>query len=210
MPTRNIIKEYGEDQYYHVYNRGVAKTEIFLDDSDYVYMLSLFKKHLSGEGSIDRYGRPVADYSEELDLIAYCLMPNHYHMMVFLKDRDGLVHFMRSVMTAYSMYFNKKYKRVGALFQNHFLASRVTHDAYFWHISRYIHLNPMDIQQSYLTYPYSSVGYYVGHKRAKWLHPELILDETQQGGRYKQFLADYEAMHHSLANIKHELANKVE
>lgn len=210
MPTKNIVKEYGEGQYYHVYNRGVAKTEIFIEDADYIYMLSLFKKHLSGEESIDKFGRPAADYSKELDLIAYCLMPNHYHMMVFLKEKDGLVHFMRSVMTAYSMYFNKKYKRVGALFQNHFLASRITNEAYYWHISRYIHLNPMDTQMPYLEYPYSSVGYYLDNKHAKWLHPEHVLEEAGSGESYQRFLADYEDMHRDLAHIKHQLANKVE
>ena len=210
MPTRNIVKEYGEGQYYHVYNRGVAKASIFLEDNDYLYMLSLFKKYLGAEKRFDRFGRAIPCYAEEVDLIAYCLMPNHYHLMVYLKEKGGLVHLMRSVMTAYTMYFNKKYKRVGGLFQNHFLASRITDEAYFWHISRYIHLNPIDIGEDYKTYVYSSIGYFLGDKRAVWLHEEHIVKTTEERVRYSGFLKDYESVHNELDMVKHQLANSVE
>ena len=210
MPTRNIVKEYGEGQYYHVYNRGVAKADIFLDDDDYRYMLSLFKKYLSGKESLDNYGRAIPNYKNELDLVAYCLMPNHYHMLVYLKDKEGLMRFMKSVMTSYSMYFNKRHGRLGSLFQNHFLASRITDEAYFWHITRYIHLNPLDIGKDYKNYSYSSLGYFIGDKHADWLHETHIVETTKEREDYQNFLQDYQEVHDNLDNIKHQLANSTE
>ena len=210
MPTKNIVKEYGAGEYYHIYNRGVAKQDIFRESYDYEYMLWLFKKYLSGEKVLDKLDRQVPDYSGEVELVAYCLMPNHYHFLLYLKEQEGIVHLMRSVMTAYGMYFNKKYKRVGGLFQNHFLASRITSDAYYWHISRYIHLNPVDLKIDYLTYPYSSIGYYRGDRHARWLHEEHMVQTQEERRDYIDFVKSYEATHEELAVIKHLLANESE
>lgn len=208
MPSRNIIKEYGAGEYYHVYNRGVAKSNIFRNDEDYAYMLYLFQRHLSRKTSTDKIGRAIKNFSGEIDLIAFCLMPNHYHLMVYLKEEAGLEHLMRSVMTSYSMYFNKKYQRVGSLFQNHFLASRITRDDYFWHISRYIHLNPVEIMAGdYLAYPYSSMPYFIGSKTAEWVHPQTIVETEQERRQYVEFVSDYVDRRELLKHIKHELAH---
>src|SRR5450830_63642 len=125
MPTRNKVKQYGEDEYYHVYNRGVNKDLIFREDEDYWYFLRLFKRHLSPANDTDRYGRIVKKHHENIELVAFCLMPNHFHLLVYLKKSNGLVNLMRSIMTSYTMYFNKKYKRKGHLYQDVFLASRI-------------------------------------------------------------------------------------
>lgn len=208
MPIRNRVKVYGEDQYYHVYNRGVNKDPIFLDDSDYSYFLSLFKRYLSPEEASDNYRHLLKNYSHEIELIAYCLMPNHYHLLIYLKDTEGLVHLMRSIMTAYTMYFNKKYKRVGSLYQGIFLASRITSDEYLWHISRYIHLNPLDIGADYFSYSYSSLGYYGNRKHALWIHPERLIKSPNDRDKYMMFLSDYESIHDELNIIKHLLADQ--
>ena len=92
MPTKNRIKTYGAGEYYHVYNRGVAKQAIFKEETDYFYFLSLFKRHLQiDEESIDRYGRPIKNFSEEVELNAFCLMPNHFHLLFFLKEQTTLL-----------------------------------------------------------------------------------------------------------------------
>ena len=207
MPIKNVVKQYGAGEYYHVYNRGVAKMDIFREAADYAYMLHLFKRHLSDEQVYDRLDRKVPNYKDEIDLVAFCLMPNHYHLMVYLKDAQGLVHLMRSVMTAYSMYFNKKYKRVGGLFQSAFLASRVTTDAYYWHISSYIHLNPIDIGQDYRTYAYSSWPYFTGEKNAEWVHEEHIVMDSESRVGYCEFVAGYESRRKELNEIKYFLAH---
>lgn len=201
------MKEYGENEIYHVYNRGVDKMNIFREEADYTFFLHLLKRYLSPSQYADKLGRLAPNYADAVHLIAFCLMPNHFHLLVFLKEKEGLEHLMRSTMTAYSRYFNTKYERLGPLFQSRFLASRVSSDAYYWHISRYIHLNPMDIAEDWQDYEYSSIGYYLDAKQADWVHPEYIIGG--QGGiqGYRAFVSDYEAMHSELNVIKHELAN---
>lgn len=206
MPVRNSVKEYGSEQYYHVYNRGVNKQSIFLDELDYFYFLSLFKRHLNKEESLDKYGRAFTNYRDEVELVAYCLMPNHYHLLVYLKEPEGLVRLMRSVMVAYTMYFNKKYKRVGGLFQGVFLASRITTDFYLWHVSRYIHLNPIDLGEDFKTYTYSSIDYFLGNKHAEWLSSERLVETDIEHQKYAEFVSDYEEMHKDLKHLKKLLA----
>jgi REP element-mobilizing transposase RayT len=208
MPKRNLIRDYGDGQYYHVYNRGVAKMDIFRDRADYMYFTSLLQQYLSPERSSDNSRRTRKNYHEDVDLIAYCLMPNHFHMFVYLKKRDGLARLMSSAMTAYSMYFNKRYDRVGGLFEGSFLASRITTDAYFWNISRYIHLNPIDITKNYLDYPYSSVRYFISTEQVAWLRTSHVISSQEDMSKYPDYLQDYQSLHDMYKQIKHELAHE--
>lgn len=207
MPKRNSVKLYGTDEYYHVYNRGVNKQDIFIEPDDYYYFLSLFKRHLSPDNETDAFKRPFAKLDDEIELICYCLMPNHFHLLVYLKDPDGLVHLMRRVLTSYTMYFNKKYKRTGGLYEGVFLASRITNDGYLWHVSRYIHLNPMDTKINFKDYPYSSIEYFTGSKHAAWLHPEKLIESSDDKKQYLDFVEDYQTMHEDMKLLKNILAN---
>jgi hypothetical protein len=84
---------------------------------------------------------------------------------------------------------------------------RIASEEYFWHISRYIHLNAMDITDSYVTYPYSSIDYFLGNKHASWLHPESIVETEEERQKYVEFLADYESVHDELKELKSLLAH---
>lgn len=170
-------------------------------------MLGLLKRYLSPEHTRDAYRALLPNYSQEVELIAYCLMPNHYHFLFYLKEMQGIERLMRSVMTAYSRYFNTKYKRVGGLFQNRFLASHIGSDEYLWHVSRYIHLNPMDIGHDALLYRFSSIRYYKKEKSAAWLHEEHLVESGVESQRYIQDLRD-ESDYHSMRNqLKHLIAD---
>lgn len=202
MPSRYVQKLYAEEANYHVYNRGVGKRTIFKDDEDYKFFIDLCKRHLSEEIFKDKNGREYNSYHADLKLAAFCLMPNHYHMLLYQINHEAMTSFMRSVCTAYSMYFNKKYKRVGPLFQSRFRASLISNDAYLQHVSRYIHLNPVDYQK----WEFSSLPYYLGQKQASWVDPNLVLD-LFEGSSYIEFLKDYEAHRKILKEIKSELAD---
>lgn len=205
MPSRNVVKEYAPDSYYHVYNRGVNKQTIFAEDADYIVFLGLLKRRLSKEPTVDRYGRQTPHYKDEIELLAFCLMPNHFHLLVYQHDDSKAVaKLLQSVCTAYTMYFNRKHKRVGRLFQGNFKGSRVTSDEYLQHISRYIHLNP----KNYKKYEWSSLPYYLGTMRAEWVSPDPVLG-LFAGDNYSKFLEDYEAYKASLDEIKDELANSL-
>ena len=204
MPSRNVIREFASDNYYHIYNRGVAKQEIFLEAADKQKFLDIIARHLDPSDTSTRYdGVEYCKFDQDIELLCYCLMRNHFHMLVYLVGDTGAVsELMRSIQTAYTMYFNKKYKRVGTLFQGVFKASRISDESYLQHITRYIHLNP----RTYKTYHYSSLRFYLGAAAPLWLRPERMLGSFEEG-EYIVFLEDYEAEARIRDTLKCELAD---
>lgn len=210
MPHKHIVKTYVAEGHYHVYNRGVEKRVIFLDDQDYRVFLHLLKHYLSPfkqdaghplseipDHTIVR-PRPLSSLSEEVDLLAYCLMPNHFHLLIKQLTPDGMPKLLQRVSTTYSMYFNKRHDRVGHLFQGAYKAALITEDEYLLHLSRYIHLNPAELTGlDLVSYPYSSYPYYLDAKKAEWVKPEFILDslksyqghpESKKFSSYREFV----------------------
>ncbi|MFZ2544427.1 MAG: transposase [Candidatus Saccharimonadales bacterium] len=186
MPIRNTIKQYDAPAYYHVYNRGALDSQIFLDDADRNKFLSLFARHLDPANDDTKTDGKVYE-KYDVELVAYCLMGNHFHLLLFQEtDPTMITQLMRSVATAYTMYFNHKYKRHGHLFQSVFKASHITDESYLLHITRYIHMNP----RNYMRYQWSSISYYLGAKQPDWLRTDKINDMPPTA--YKQFLRDYE------------------
>ncbi len=189
MPTRNSIKLYAEDSFYHVYNRGVEKRNIFLEDYDYRVFLNLLKIYLSpldeaklGMSSLfpDKRIRLRKTFYDEVRLMSLCLMPNHFHLLLQQQTRSSMTEFVRAVCTSYSMYFNKKYKRVGGLFQGVYKAVNIENDEYLLHLSRYIHRNPLKLAgcnpANLKEYPYSSYSTYTNTIQRPWIDTQLILD----------------------------------
>ncbi len=208
MPSRNIVKQYGAGTYYHIYNRGVNKQDIFRDKADFVMFQHLLKRHLSLKPFRDIYGREIAHLRNDIELLAFCLMPNHFHILVYNKTQRGIVQLTQRVMTAYSMYFNKRYERIGPLFQATYKASLVYEEAYLLHISRYIHLNPIDIGEDYKSYEFSSYMYYMGYKRAEWLQAGRAMELYDSNKHaYAKFVEDYGAMHEDIKNMKYLFAD---
>lgn len=201
MPIRNTTKQYDAPAYYHVYNRGALDSQIFLDDSDRQMFLSLFARHLDlNNDEVKNDGHEYTKY--EVELNAYCLMDNHFHLLLFQEnDTTAITQLMRSVATSYTMYFNRKYSRHGHLFQSIFKASHITDESYLLHITRYIHMNP----RSYMRYPWSSIRYYLGIEQPAWLHVDRVIDMTPE--EYKQFLNSYESKRKELKLLKEMLAD---
>lgn len=182
MPARNSRKEYVPHSFYHTYNRGVEKRLIFCDEQDYRVFLGYLRRHLSLITEKDASKRAYRHY-DSVELNAYCLMPNHFHLLFYIKDDpEQLTKIMQSVCTAYSMYFNKRYDRVGHLFQGRFKAARITKEPHAQHISRYIHRNPEDYQN----WQWSSLSDYLNKKATDWLHPERVL--VMFNDDYEKFL----------------------
>lgn len=205
MPGKNLVKTYADDSYYHIYNRGVNGDLVFIDNEDKAVFLNLFKRYLSDKPEKDLKGREYAWLQKDIQLLAFCLMGNHYHLLVYQKERDALTRLMRAVNSSYGMYFNNKYKRKGPLFQSYCRASLIDNQAYLDHISRYIHLNPG--KNKYKIWNGSSLPYYEGSLSAEWVNPKAILDMFPSKSAYLRFVADYEDMHDELDILKHELAN---
>lgn len=206
MPSRNRIKTYIPEAYYHVYNRGLNKQPVFLDNYDYVVFLNLLKRYLNKTPTKDNKGREYESLYGQLELLAFCLLPNHFHLLIYQKDSGTMTNLLHRVTASYTSYFNKRHKRSGPLFQERFKASNINNDEYLQHISRYIHLNPKD----YKKWEFSSLPYYVKDKNATWVVPIRILELFNDKKEYLQFVNDYQAHKKVLDEIKGELANSGE
>ena len=225
MPAKNRTKQYLKNGYYHIYNRGVNKRKIFKDEQDYKVFLSYLKEYLEPKseeelrkalekapykdrGKITRK-LLLNNFSDKIKLLAYCLMPNHFHLLLKQMTERAIEAFMKSLGTRYVMYFNKRHKRVGGLFQGAYKAVLVETDEQLFHVSRYIHCNPKEgltqKSQTLLEYPYSSLGAYVGKWKAGWLKPKEVLDyfsKEDKESDYKSFVLGKEDGGDSLLFIK--------
>lgn len=128
---------------------------------------------------------------EQIKLLTYCLMPNHFHLLIKQVTHDGITKFMRRLCTAYSMVFNQRYKRTGGLFEGNYKAALIETEEQLLHVSRYIHQNPKDLAEvgpiQFINYPYSSLPQYLGKYKTAWLHPKEILSFFSQ----KNLILDY-------------------
>jgi putative transposase len=162
MPVRQSI--FAAQSFYHIYNRGHNKQAIFLHYKDYARYLKRLEEFLQ---------------KHDITLLAYCLMPNHIHLLFLQNNEESPDKLMHQLHTAYSMYFNKKYERVGSVFQGRFKAKKVDSEEYLLHVSRYIHLNPLRIQgralNSLLEYPWSSLKEYANPTLPHISNPKVIL-----------------------------------
>ena len=204
MPSRNVLKIDIPQSYYHAYARGHGRKKIFRDEEDFDAFIKLFERHLSKEPVRDRSGRAYPHLRDDVSLLCYCLMNNHFHLLLYQESVGAMSKLMRGVMTSYSMYFNRKYKSSGALFESRYKASRISNDAYLMHISRYIHLNPRD----WIAYSYSSIhSYFLG--APEWLNPEPVIELFGTLPKYADFLNDHADYKRSIAHMEDELANRL-
>lgn len=134
MPRRYL--EFCPGEYYHLYNRGVNREKIFFESDNYRFFLE----------RIERYLLPI------MDLLAYCLMPNHYHLLVSIAEPKTSEVFktsevskaMMKLSVSYTKAINKRFDRVGPLFQGAFQARHIDTSAYLWQLAGYLHQNPVE------------------------------------------------------------------
>lgn len=204
MPSRNIVRLDSSDSYYHVYARGINKQPIFSEPSDFSYFMYLLERYLAKKQSKSKQGILYPNYHGAVGLMTFCLMKNHFHLLIYQRDKGALRDFMKSLMVSYSRYFNLKYTRRGPLFESRYKASKIESDQYLEHISRYIHLNP----RSWKYYKYSSIKYFRKGKKPDWLDTDKVLGYDQKNQQeYMTFLEDYEDHKKMLHEIKDDLAD---
>ncbi len=204
MPSRNVVKIDLPNTLYHVYARGHGRMTIYRDDDDFRVFFNLFKRYLGTENTKDPRGRPYMDLHEKIELNCYCLMPNHFHLLLYQSEPSSMKKLMHAVTSSYSKYFNNKYGSSGALFETTYKASIIGTNSYILYISRYIHRNPKD----WHSYNYSSLPYYIGRMAPEWLRPQRILDLFTSGDEYVEFISDIKDYKSSLDDIKSEIAGE--
>jgi putative transposase len=175
MPYRDI--KFCVSEYYHLYNRGNNFQPIFFERKNYLFFLQRLREHLT---------------SESVELVAYCLMPNHYHVLVYLKT-DELSSLMQSFGLSYTKAINTRYRRVGSLFQGPFKAVHVDRIEYLLHLSRYIHLNPVmaRLVRQPEQWEFSSYLDFIGQRKGIPLKRDVVLSQFPSVDDYRQFVESY-------------------
>lgn len=193
MPAKNRVKQYLENGYYHIYNRGVEKRSIFLDQQDYAVFLSYLKEYLLPKDEQTLFMKlsdptlspserektlrllRLNNFTNEISLLCYCLMPNHFHFEIKQKNSGSIDKFMNSLGTRYTMYFNKKYKRVGSLYQGVYKAVLVNSDEHLLYLSAYIHKQSLPLKEAFSDGQPSSYHDYLGKRKTEWVKSDEIL-----------------------------------
>ena len=172
MPRRQVIFRTGN--YYHVYNRGNNRQLIFFERDNYIYFLRQLRKHI---------------IVNSVDIIAYCLMPNHYHLLVYLKT-DHFSNLMQVFSLSYAKAINKRYQRVGSLFQGRFQAIHVEREEYLLNLTRYIHLNPVQasLVKKAEDWEFSSYQEYIDLRRGSLPQIDAVRSQFHSVEDYRYFL----------------------
>jgi len=215
---RNI--NFINNEYYHIYNRGVDKRKTFLNKSDYIRFLhNLYEfndqKRASEYIRIPKHNMGNLNPHTEkesrkklVNIICFCLMPNHYHLILEQLVEGGISKFMHKLGTGYTNSFNLKYKRSGTLFEGTFKATIIENENYLTHLSRYIHLNPIELEdknwkkngiknwekvnQVLENYRYSSYIDYIGKRNfPSLINKELIIETLGGEKEYKKFIQEW-------------------
>lgn len=202
MPSKYYNRNFRPQYFYHIFNRGAYKNKVFLDKPDYeafVAILSFYliypkAKNFAYQKKVNEFQVPNLEKVQAVHLVAYCLMPNHFHLL--LKQlpnatlRTNISNLMRRTSIAYAMYFQNKHKHTGALFQGKFKNTTISSNDELVLLSKYIHLNPKELTGKFESFSYSSYPAYINRiKPPEWLHPEYVL---RQKRNYKKFVASPE------------------
>lgn len=192
-----------KNEYYHIYNRGVDKRDVFLDEKDYVRFLtgmrefnceapigSLYLENLRKRKAIFRSSTPKkgVELQEDkiVDIICYCLNPNHYHFILAQLVDRGIEKFMQKLGTSHTNYFNERYKRSGALFQGRFKSTHIDSNELLFYLSAYVNCNSEvhGIEEAE-NYKWCSFLDYIGKRNGALCKKDIILDQLKGIEKYK-------------------------
>ncbi len=222
MPYRKTPIVAGE--IYHVFNRSIARQPIFLNQRDYERMLDVLyfysferpKLRFSHYHRLSNNQRKafledlVKNNKRLVDILAFCFMPNHIHLLLKGLHEKGISTFMTNLQHSYAKYFNIKNKRTGSVFQAMFKIKRIETDEQLLHVSRYIHLNPLtsyilkDIEQLE-NYPWTSYTDYIDNRQTSILNKDYLIGFFQSKKELKKFTSNQIDYQRKLDHIKHLL-----
>jgi putative transposase len=213
--------QFAPDEWFHCFTRGVDKRQIFMDEHDAerfqmllytcnsakpIHISNLF--HEAQKSPTLSHVLAIPRDKPLVEIGSYCLMPNHPHFLLKETDYGGITAFMQKLLTAYSMYFNKKHARTGALFSGRFKAIHVATDSHFRRVVNYIHANPAELyepgwkkgiirnesllKKKLMTYPYSSLLEYEDVRRPESVivNMESTMEHLDRRPSFKALLDD--------------------
>lgn len=196
MPAKTLFRAVQKEAFAHIYNKGIEDRLIFNEDADFKTFIRYLKEYLNSPADTESTkkvftvkgktfrGTPhqPKNYFNQVRLIAYSLMPNHFHLILYQNKEKAIEKFIRSLCTRYSMYYNKKYKRAGALFEGPYKSAYIVDIANLTPLSMYIHQHSN----------YSSLPEYLGQKKTDWISPRIVLVSLKDGSdSYKKLINEF-------------------
>jgi putative transposase len=210
------------ENFYHVFNRGLDRRITFSSAREYKRAQELleyyqynkipirYSRYLQLKQSIrQQYLESMRQSGKKISIVAYCLMPNHFHLLLKQCQEDGISMFVGNFMNAYTKYYNTRYERTGPLFQGVFKAVFVESEDQLAHVARYIHLNPVAasiINPAQLeTYQWFSHQAYLNSKPDQYIDKNSIKLMQSLVPDYKTFVTDQISYSKELSRMKHLL-----
>lgn len=216
------------DEIYHVFNRGVEKRPTFTDKRELQRVIDAIRFYrfaelpfklskffnISHNERIKILEKIERENSKLVEILSFCLMPNHFHLLLKQIQDNGITNFMSKVSNSYAKYFNTKHERIGPLFQGRFKAVHIQTDEQLIHVSRYIHLNPaasfLIEAEKLKNYQWSSYPEYLGLLSTGVSNKESVLSFFKSKDRYEEFVMDQVDYGKKLEQIKHLTLEKDE
>jgi len=182
--------------YYHIYNRGARQVTIFREPTNYLFTISKLKEY---------------SQTKQISVIAYCLMPNHYHFLVRQDGEESAGHLPQYVFNSYSKAYNKMYLHSGTLFEGRFRAKVIQTSSHLLHLCRYIHGNPVKdgLVAESSDWPYSNYLEWIGERPGTLVDRDFINEQFSNSSEYKKFLMDF-LNTRRLPDEVQELINEIE
>ena len=222
MPYR--FHPFAVGEIYHVFNRSVAREPIFTTNRHYQRVVETMNYYRFSKPKLrfshyyrlplklkdEKMKKLEESHSRLVDILAFCIMPNHFHLLLRQIVKNGIPIYMRNIQNSYAKYFNIKSKRSGAVFQAMFKGVRIETDNQLLHVNRYIHLNPFT---SYVVtslekledYPWSSYGAYMGKQNYSFVNTHDIQSFFGRQEKIKEFTMDQVEYQRTLEQIRHLL-----
>lgn len=197
------------DSIYHIYNRGVEKRDVFLNPDYYSRFISLLKHYVNYDYPYSLLVRSLKKAKSKkgkqkvlqhletkkvkppVEIVSFCLMPNHYHLTLNQLVEGGISNFMHRLGTSYTNYFNIRQERSGVLFEGVFKAVLVESEEQLLHLTRYQHLNPHSLgltSDELASYSWSSLPVYLGKKKPSFVNPKMVLSAFKNSESYLDFV----------------------
>ena len=176
MPYRDV--HYSQGEFYHIYNRGSGRQSIFRETENYLFLLRRVKQYAQ---------------SFNVTVIAYCLLPNHYHFLLRQDGQQPAGMFPQRLFNSYTKAFNKRYGRTGTLFEGRYKAIHVDKDGYLLHLCRYVHANPVKhgLTPNLERWPYSNYLEWIGARKGTLVDREFSRELFPEPEDYGRFVQEY-------------------
>jgi len=190
--------QFQNEYFYHIYNRGVDKREVFCGEKDYIRFLTSMREfnNIKPIGNLYQASKKPFKGQEAfkrlVEIVCYCLNPNHYHFLLRQKTEKGIALFMQKIGNGYTQYFNRRQKRNGSLFQGTFKAVPIKTDGRFLEISLYINGNyEIHGLGKARDWPWSSCRDYLGLRNGNLCDKDIIMADFSGSKEYNDLLIDY-------------------